>query len=278
MRRRRSRKGYTAILFLLLVGGVVFVVLAVVYSVLAVIAQFIYENAISSTILAVIVGGIVLAIFIAVRRKRNRAVRQLEARMSVVRISDNRTDYLISNDDYRRGTPRENFYRKTFKLPLLSVFGNRCARCGSSQNGVDIDHFVLSKNEGGSFAMFHRDGMWVNNAIPLCQACNRSKLDRSYRDFFTAEQLINILERNVQMTKRLNERGVMSQFHPTAVPPLNCAGCAERRCIELPVGVGLEPRLTAPNRSRQRGFRTPSVLGASYATSFLIAGWQMIRP
>jgi 5-methylcytosine-specific restriction endonuclease McrA len=227
MRRRRSRRGYTAILLLLLGGGVVLFVLAVVYSVLAIIAQIIYENAIPSTILAVIVGGIVLAIFIAVRRKRNRAVReemarqfeyerQLEARMSVVRISDNRTDYLISNDDYRRGTPRENFYRKTFLLPLLSVFGNRCARCGSSQNGLDIDHFVFSKNEGGSFAMFHRDGMWVNNAIPLCLECNRKKRDRSYRDFFTAKQLIDILESNVQMTKRLNERGVMSQFHPTA--------------------------------------------------------------
>jgi len=67
--------------------------------------------------------------------------------------------------------------------------------------------------------MFHRDGMWVNNAIPLCIACNRSKGDRSYRDFFTTEQLIDILERNVQMTKRLTERGVMSQFRPTAVPP-----------------------------------------------------------
>jgi len=226
MRRRRLRKGYKPILYLLLVGGVLYVGSAVLYGVLAGvflfltdIAQFIHENAIPSTILAVIVGGFVLTRFIAVRRKRNRAVRQLEARMSVVRISDNRTDYLISNDDYRRGTPRENFYRKTFKLPLLSVFGNRCAGCGSSQNGVDIDHFVFSKNEGGSFAMFHRDGMWVNNAIPLCETCNRRKRDRSYQDFFTAEQLIDILERNVQMTKRLNERGVMSQFHPTAVPP-----------------------------------------------------------
>jgi hypothetical protein len=141
MSRRRSRQGNSPIFLLLLVG-------VVVYGFLAVIAQFIYENAISFTILAVIVGGIVLAIFIAVRRKRNRAVRQLEARMSVVRISDNRSDYLISNNDYRRGTPRENFYRKTFLLPLLEVFGNRCARCGSSQNGLDIDHFVFSKNEG----------------------------------------------------------------------------------------------------------------------------------
>lgn len=158
MRRRRSRKGDTAILLLLLVGGVLFGVLAVAYAVLTVIAQFVYENAIPFTRVAVIVGAFVLAIFIAVRRKRNRAVRKLEARMSVVRISDNRDDYLISNDDYRRGTPRENFYRKRFYFPLLSVFGTQCTGCGSSQNGVDVDHFVFSKNEGGSFAMFHRDG------------------------------------------------------------------------------------------------------------------------
>ena len=51
--------------------------------------------------------------------------RQLEQRMSIVRVSDNRADYVISNDDYRRGTPREHFYRKAFLLSLLAAFDNR---------------------------------------------------------------------------------------------------------------------------------------------------------
>lgn len=142
--------------------------------------------------------------------------RQLQERMSVVAISESRFDYVISNEDYRRGTPRENFYRKHFFLQLLATFGNCCVACGNSQNGVDIDHLVFSKNEGGSFAMFHREGYWVNNAVPLCHTCNRSKVDKSYRDFFSPDRLLSILERNVEMTRRLNAAPEMKQFKPNS--------------------------------------------------------------
>ncbi len=216
-RHRRSRDG-DGVLLLLLGAGIVWVVVAV--------GRFVADNWIPFTAAAIVVGGIVITIAAIQRRNRRQATgeeaarrleyqRQLEARLSSVRISDSRADYLISNDDYRRGTLRENFYRKTFLLPLLSAFGNRCANCGTTENGVDIDHFVFSKNEGGSFAMLHRDGFWINNAIPLCETCNRSKLDRSYRDFFTPERLLDILERNVEMTKRINAAEVMGRFRPT---------------------------------------------------------------
>lgn len=139
---------------------------------------------------------------------------ELDASIAKVRISDDRSEYIIGNNDYRRGTKRENFYRKAFLLPLLQMFGNRCAKCGTAENGVDIDHFVLSKNEGGCFALFHRDGYWVNNAIPLCQTCNRSKLDRSFRQFFAEEQLLAVFQKNAEMTKRLNDNPSMAQFRP----------------------------------------------------------------
>ena len=226
MSPRRSRRGDAAILFLLIIAGIAY---GVVYVVTA-IAEAVAEHWVLFSVFVIIVGGASAALFMSVRHNRQIAAaedqarwlayeQQLHERISRVQISDQRSDYVISNEDYRRGTPRENFYRRTFFLPLLSVFGNRCAGCGNAQNGVDVDHFVFSKNAGGSFAMYHNDGLWVNNAIPLCETCNRSKLDRSYAEFFTEEQLIEIFEKNVQMTKLLNDSASMAQFRPGMSAP-----------------------------------------------------------
>ena len=223
MSPRRSRRADGAIFFLMVIAGLAYGVFYVVTAV----AQAVAEHWLVFTLIAIVVGAGAIAVFTSIRNQRKREAeeasarwlayeQQMEERMSRVRISDTRTDYVIGNDDYRRGTPRENFYRKSFFLPLLSVFGNQCAGCGNAQNGVDVDHFVFSKNEGGSFAMYHTDGLWVNNAIPLCETCNRSKLDQSYREFFTEEQLVEIFEKNVQMTKLLNDTPAMSQFRPGA--------------------------------------------------------------
>ncbi len=190
------------------IGILVVIVLAV--QVVSQVAEFIRNNQTFSIIIGAVFSIIVIAILAASSARQAK----LNARIAQVRISDNRSDYIISNNDYRRGTARESFYRKTFLLQLLGLFDNRCAHCGTAENGVDIDHFVFSKNEGGSFAMFHRDGFWVNNAIPLCQTCNRSKLDRSYTQFFEKELLLDIFQRNAEMTKRLNDNPSMAQFRP----------------------------------------------------------------
>lgn len=122
--------------------------------------------------------------------------------------SSNRNDYLIDNDDYRRGNPRESYYRKTFALHLLETFGNCCAKCGDKENGIDIDHFIFSKNEGGCFIMKHKQGHLINNAIPLCRTCNRSKSDGSFHSFYSDEKLLLILEKNLQMTKLVNDKSI----------------------------------------------------------------------
>lgn len=127
-------------------------------------------------------------------------------RMKAVKISDNRHDYRILNNDYRRDNSKERQYRKVHKNALLRLHDNRCVKCHDDENGLDLDHFVFSKNEGGCFMMEHKDGFLVNNAIPLCESCNRSKSDKSYLDFFSEEQLLEIFEKNVEMTKRLNDK------------------------------------------------------------------------
>jgi 5-methylcytosine-specific restriction endonuclease McrA len=127
------------------------------------------------------------------RRKRQKAI-------ATFMPSADRDKYIIERDDYRRGNPKESYYRKAFCLHLLEAFGNSCAKCGSKENGMDIDHFIFSKNEGGSFMMRHHEGYLINNAIPLCQTCNRSKSDNDYKSFFSESELLAILEKNVLMT------------------------------------------------------------------------------
>lgn len=134
--------------------------------------------------------------------------RRRQEAINTISPSANREDYLIESDDYRRGNSKENFYRKTYVLRLLEAFDNCCAKCGDNENGVDIDHFIFSKNEGGCFIMKHKDGHLVNNAIPLCRTCNRGKSDIDYRLFFTDEELMSVFRRNLSMTKYLNEKSI----------------------------------------------------------------------
>lgn len=126
-------------------------------------------------------------------------------KLNQVTISDKREDYIFKKEDYKRGNKREREYRKMFLLKLLSLYGNKCAKCGDTKNGFDLDHFIFSKNEGGNFALMHKDGHLVNNAIPLCQKCNRSKGDRSYKDFFTENEILSCFTKNREMTLKLNE-------------------------------------------------------------------------
>ena len=134
------------------------------------------------------------------------AEEEFQRKISIVRISDDRNDYIISKEDYKRGNPVDNDYRKTWFLTLLKIYDNKCANCGDSSNGCDLDHFVFAKNEGGNFIMKHRDGYFVNNAIPLCQNCNRSKGDQDYNNFFSEEKLLELFTKNAEMTKVINER------------------------------------------------------------------------
>jgi 5-methylcytosine-specific restriction endonuclease McrA len=142
---------------------------------------------------------------LAKEQEEARKLAEFEERLSKAEISDNRHDYVISNKDYKRGLPKERDYTTKHKASLFRLYDNRCANCGDDENGLEIDHFVFSKNEGGCFAMKHKDGHLVNNAVPLCKSCNASKSDEPYKDFFTPEKLLEIFEKNVEMTKRLNK-------------------------------------------------------------------------
>lgn len=223
-RRRRSKKREAEALGALIFVGLIFGVINMLFTAVEAAAKTAIaflkttNGKIALSIFAVIVViGFFRKIqkFIANNREQKR-LREIADKNEVERQravssmspSSDRNNYLIENDDYKRGNPKEGFFRKTFSLHLLDTFDNSCAKCGDKENGVDIDHFIFSKNEGGCFIMKHKDGYLVNNAIPLCRTCNRSKSDNHYKSFFTDEELLSIFQKSLLMTKRLNERPI----------------------------------------------------------------------
>jgi hypothetical protein len=142
---------------------------------------------------------------IQAEQEARRSQEEYYKKLSEVLISTNREDYIIVKEDYKRGNKRENEYRKKHILALLNLHQNQCAKCHKSDNGFDLDHFFLSKNEGGNFSLMHKDGYLVNNAIPLCQSCNRSKGDRPYNTFFSNEEILSLFTNNREMTLLLNQ-------------------------------------------------------------------------
>lgn len=145
------------------------------------------------------------------KRRVQKNKNDLQEKINHLFPSFDRLDYIISGNDYKRGNKKENFYRKALQLKLLSVFNNSCAKCGSHDNGIELDHFIFSKNEGGCFIMIHKENYYVNNAIPLCLSCNRGKGDRHFSKYFNEIEIANILKKNIQLTKHLNELYVLNE-------------------------------------------------------------------
>lgn len=142
------------------------------------------------------------------KKKADEFRRAVQSKLTELHISENRSDFFIHREDYKRGSDKERDYIRLHRNYLFRIYDNRCAKCGNDSNGLEIDHFFFSKNEGGCFEMHHREGYRVNNAIPLCESCNRSKSDRSYRSFFSSYELLRVLKFNAKMNERLNENKV----------------------------------------------------------------------
>ncbi|MDB5037356.1 MAG: endonuclease, partial [Bacteriovoracaceae bacterium] len=139
------------------------------------------------------------------KRKAEDLRMKVQIRLSELGIDDERSDYIVHRDDYKRGTEKEREYIRLHRNFLFRTYDNRCGKCANDSNGLDIDHFFFSKNEGGCFQMRHRSGFYVNNAIPLCESCNRSKSDRHYRAFFSPHDLLRVMELNAKLNDRLNQ-------------------------------------------------------------------------
>lgn len=207
-RRRMSRKEsealFSVVFYLGFYGAVIYAIFAIFAAALSFIKDLLQNPFGIAGLIFVAVGFS----FAAYRRiqKIHAEQEELDARIAEVEVSTDRGDYVVSNEDYRRGNSSENLYRKVFKLTLLEKYANRCAKCGDQNNGVDLDHFVFSKNEGGNFVLRHKLGHLVNNAIPLCATCNRKKSDDSFLEFFDVQERLRLFQINSEMSKLINDK------------------------------------------------------------------------
>ena len=48
-------------------------------------------------------------------------------------------------------------------------------------------------------------GIYVNNCIPLCRSCNASKGKRDFREFFSDDELIEVIERSQSINAEVNQ-------------------------------------------------------------------------
>lgn len=129
-----------------------------------------------------------------------------------------RHQLVVSSSDRTRENAADRDYRKRMLLRLLGLYGNQCAICGANDAGLDLDHFFVPKSQGGNFALTRHDGIKVNNAVPMCESCNRAKGARPYDEFLRGreERLRVILRLNVQMNRLLNG---LSQTEAAPPPP-----------------------------------------------------------
>lgn len=77
------------------------------------------------------------------------------------------------------------------------VFNNSCAYCGSSTHSIEQDHFV-PLSQGGPYTS--------SNIIPACAACNFSKSDSSFFDWYPRQLFysINAEEKILRFLRGIN--------------------------------------------------------------------------
>lgn len=90
--------------------------------------------------------------------------------------------FIIKNHDYKRANLIDTFYMKKYKDTLIKLCNNKCFFCDSNKK-LQLDHFFIPKSKGGNFILKTYEGYYINNGIMLCDFCNQSKNDRSFKNF-----------------------------------------------------------------------------------------------
>lgn len=105
-----------------------------------------------------------------------------------------REDYVIQKADYRRGNRVDNYCRSKLWNEIVRAFDGQCACCGGIE-GLTLDHYGLTKNEGGNFFLITRgSGALRVNLVVLCRSCNATKAQMPHDHFFGEEQRQHIVE------------------------------------------------------------------------------------
>lgn len=85
-----------------------------------------------------------------------------------------------------------------------------CVQIERDRQALFARHGAIAFNlSPQGFIMRLRDETLVNNAVPLCQTCNRSKTDMSYKDFYNRAEVAGLLAKNAVLTSMLNENTLL---------------------------------------------------------------------
>ena len=118
--------------------------------------------------------------------------------------ADHRAEFYILPEDFERDTPAEKLYLYKYRAVIMMAFSNRCAICLAHDKGIEMDHHFICKVDGGTFGLKHRNGIIMNNTVPLCVPCNRKKKDKSYKLFCSKEQIARIRHISDLLTLHVN--------------------------------------------------------------------------
>lgn len=111
--------------------------------------------------------------------------------------------YVIERRDYSRSNSDERLYKTKWWPTLLRIYDCRCALCGEDRDGIELDHFWIPKSHGGNLLLRHQlTGQLVNNGVPLCTACNRSKQEFIIK--LNDNQLAQVARANREITAKIN--------------------------------------------------------------------------
>lgn len=117
--------------------------------------------------------------------------------------SNNPKNYIIRKEDYLRNNIVDNDFYDEYKHLIFKYFKEKCVSCGTRDN-LELDHFIIPKSMGGNFILYHKKGIRVINAIPLCRSCNAKKSNRL--DYFSKESIYKIQLKLSKIQRLINDR------------------------------------------------------------------------
>ncbi len=101
-----------------------------------------------------------------------------ELKRQLLRSKYDRSKMRVGKDDYKRGNKIDNYFKRHLRPTITTHFGACCIKCGNTSD-LHLDHWMISKNEGGNFMLFHEDTrQLLLNVAVFCGSCNSSKSDQ----------------------------------------------------------------------------------------------------
>jgi hypothetical protein len=138
----------------------------------------------------------------------------LEQELSIIKLNSDskkisfsldRSDYYINENDYKRNSEKDKLFLKKYKMDLLMLFDNSCAKTKTMEE-IELDHFFIPKNQGGSFILKDKNGRLIINAIPLNKKINSSKKDKKINEIFNNEELVYIFSKLEELNNKINQK------------------------------------------------------------------------